>query len=103
MLSTSSVHARRHAPDEALMATDTQAAAANLPNFGLTDEQRTLRDWMHEFAERTVRPAAAEWDEREETPWPILQEAARHGIYSLDLLAQTWSDPTGLMLPVVIE
>jgi acyl-CoA dehydrogenase len=85
------------------MATDTQAAAANLPNFGLTDEQRTLRDWMHEFAERTVRPAAAEWDEREETPWPILQEAARHGIYSLDLLAQTWSDPTGLMLPVVIE
>ena len=88
------------------MATDTDSAVqapSGAPGFGLTDEQRTLRDWIHEFAERTVRPAAAEWDEREETPWPIIQEAARHGIYSLDLLAQTWADPSGLMLPVVTE
>ena len=77
--------------------------AGGAPGFGLTDEQRTLRDWIHEFAEKTVRPAASEWDEREETPWPIIEEAARHGIYSLDLLAQTWADPTGLMLPLVTE
>ena len=32
-------------------------------------------------------PAAAEWDEREQVPWPILQEAAKIGLYSLDFLA----------------
>src|ERR1700674_828574 len=76
------------------------ATAGSAPGFGLTDEQRTLRDWIHEFAERTIRPAAAEWDEREEVPWPIIQEAARNGIYSLDLLVQSWGDPTGLTLPL---
>lgn len=34
----------------------------------LTDEQRELREWVHGFARDVVRPAAAEWDEREETP-----------------------------------
>jgi acyl-CoA dehydrogenase len=91
------------APSEAVAEARAAGAVAALPGFGLTDEQRTLRDWIHEFAERTVRPAAAEWDEREETPWPVIQEAAKHGIYSLDLLAQTWGDPTGLMLPLVTE
>ena len=76
---------------------------AALPSFALTEDQVTMRDWIHEFAEKTVRPAAEEWDEREETPWPILQEAAKAGIYSLDLLAQSWGDATGLMMPVVTE
>jgi acyl-CoA dehydrogenase len=34
----------------------------------LTDDQRDVRDWVRGFAEGVVRPAAAEWDEREETP-----------------------------------
>src|ERR1700731_1374624 len=72
-------------------------------SLDLSEEVVQVRDWVHEFAERTIRPAAAEWDEREETPWPVIQEAARSGIYSLDLLAQSWSDPTGLTLPVLIE
>ncbi|WP_228544732.1 acyl-CoA dehydrogenase family protein, partial [Micromonospora sp. S-DT3-3-22] len=29
------------------------------------------------FAAEVVRPAAAEWDAREETPWPVIQEAAK--------------------------
>jgi len=33
-----------------------------------------VRDWVHEFAEEVIRPAAAERDEREETPWPIIAE-----------------------------
>ncbi len=36
----------------------------------LNDEQREVRDWLHGFAAEVIRPAAAEWDEREETPWP---------------------------------
>ena len=39
----------------------------------LSEEVVQVRDWVHEFAETVIRPAAAEWDEREETPWPIIQ------------------------------
>lgn len=47
----------------------------------LSDEQKEVRDWLHGFAADVIRPAAAEWDEREETPWPVIQEAAKVGIY----------------------
>ncbi|MEU5400956.1 acyl-CoA dehydrogenase family protein [Streptomyces sp. NPDC005963] len=69
----------------------------------LNDEQKQVRDWVHGFASRVMRPAAAEWDEREETPWPIIQEAAEVGIYSLDFYAQQHLDPTGLGIPVAME
>jgi len=69
----------------------------------LTEEQHDLRDWAHGFAERTIRPAAHEWDEREETPWPVLQEAAKIGLYGFETLATFWADETGLSLPIVNE
>ncbi len=69
----------------------------------LSEDQRDIRDWIHGFAAGVVRPAAAEWDEREETPWPIIQEAAKIGLYSFDGFAQFWADPTGLTLPIVNE
>ena len=53
------------------------------------EEVKDLRDWVHEFAERKIRPAAAEWDEREETPWPIIQEScAGASIYTPEFFAQ---------------
>ncbi|WP_228979064.1 acyl-CoA dehydrogenase family protein [Streptomyces sp. DH12] len=69
----------------------------------LNDDQKQVRDWLHGFAADVIRPAAAEWDEREETPWPIIQEAAKVGIYSLDFYAQQFFDPTGLGIPVAME
>ncbi|HTL23417.1 MAG TPA: acyl-CoA dehydrogenase family protein [Mycobacteriales bacterium] len=69
----------------------------------LTEDQRTLQKWLHEFSENVIRPAAHEWDEREETPWPIIQEAAKAGIYSLDFFASIWGDETGVSLPVAME
>ncbi|MBL7257471.1 acyl-CoA dehydrogenase family protein [Paractinoplanes lichenicola] len=69
----------------------------------LNEEQTELRDWVHGFAEGVIRPAAAEWDEREETPWPVLQEAAKIGLYGFESLINTWSDPTGLSLPILNE
>ena len=80
------------------MATDTAAFS-----LGLSDDQRDIRDWVHGFAENVVRPAAAEWDEREETPWPVIQEAAKIGLYGYEALAQFWADETGLSLPLVNE
>ncbi|WP_031506970.1 acyl-CoA dehydrogenase family protein [Streptomyces megasporus] len=69
----------------------------------LNEDQKAVRDWVHGFAADVMRPAAAEWDEREETPWPIIQEAAKIGLYSLDFYAQQYFDPTGLGIPVVME
>jgi alkylation response protein AidB-like acyl-CoA dehydrogenase len=69
----------------------------------LNDDQRELRDWVHGFAESVIRPAAPEWDEREETPWPVLQEAAKIGLYGFEFLANTWSDMSGLSLPIANE
>ena len=50
-----------------------------------------------------MRPAAAEWDEREETPWPVIQEAAKIGLYGFEGIAQFFADPTGLTMPIVNE
>ncbi len=83
----------------------TDVSPADAPSFSLelNDDQRAVRDWIHGFAAGVVRPAAAEWDEREETPWPIIEEAARIGLYSLEGFAQLYADPTGLTLPIVSE
>jgi acyl-CoA dehydrogenase len=72
-------------------------------SLDLTEEQRDLRDWVHGFAAGSVRPAAADWDEREETPWPLIQEAAKIGLYGFEFLANCWADPTGLSLPIASE
>src|ERR1700759_1501330 len=72
-------------------------------SLDLSDEVVQVRDWVHEFAESVIRPAAAEWDEREETPWPIIQEAAKVGLYTPDLFAQMAGESTGLGMPIVFE
>ena len=72
-------------------------------SLALPDDVRQTRDWVHEFARDVIRPAAAEWDEREETPWPILEEAAKIGLYSLDFFSTQWFDPSGLGTVVAFE
>ena len=64
----------------------------------LNEDQLQVVKWVHDFAENVVRPAAHEWDEREETPWPIIEEAAKIGLYSFDFVANCYADPTGLLL-----
>ncbi len=72
-------------------------------SLALNEEQTQLRDWVHGFARDVIRPAGGEWDERESTPWPILQEAAKIGLYSFDFLANAHGDPTGLSTCIVNE
>jgi alkylation response protein AidB-like acyl-CoA dehydrogenase len=70
----------------------------------LNEDQLQIQKWVHDFAETVVRPAGAEWDEREETPWPIIEEAAKIGLYGMDFMANAMmGDPTGLTLPVAME
>jgi len=69
----------------------------------LNDDQITLRDWVHGFAQNEMRPIAAEWDEREETPWPFIQEAAKLGVYGLDFMMNAIADKTGLSMMIALE
>jgi acyl-CoA dehydrogenase len=82
-----------------------QAQGDDQPVFSLelNQDQKDVREWVHGFAQNVVRPAASEWDEREETPWPVIQEAAKIGLYGFEGLAQFFADPTGLSLPIVNE
>src|SRR5438270_13165060 len=69
----------------------------------LTDEQAALREKTHAFARDVIRPVAAEYDRRQELPWPVLEEAAREGLYGWELYAGLVGDPTGLSLPILME
>jgi alkylation response protein AidB-like acyl-CoA dehydrogenase len=76
-----------------------------MAEFSLTlnDDQQQIQSWVHTFAEDVIRPAAHEWDEREEFPWPIVQEAAKIGLYGFDFMLNAIGDKSGLTLPVAIE
>jgi acyl-CoA dehydrogenase len=70
----------------------------------LSEDQQQIQKWVHDFAESVVRPAAHEWDEAEEFPWPIVEEAAKIGLYSFDFFAQaSLGDTNGLTLPLALE
>src|SRR3981081_1410708 len=72
-------------------------------SFELTDEQREIRDWVHAFAEKEIRPVAGQYDEAEEFPWPVVKKAAEVGLYGVEFLQQTYADPTGIMPALVAE
>jgi alkylation response protein AidB-like acyl-CoA dehydrogenase len=72
-------------------------------SLDLGDDLTEMRGWVHEFAASVIRPAGAEWDEREETPWPVLEEAAKIGLYSLDFYGQQYMEGSGLGIPVAFE
>jgi alkylation response protein AidB-like acyl-CoA dehydrogenase len=72
-------------------------------SMDLNEDQITLRDWVHGFAEQQMRPIASEWDEREETPWAFIQEAAKIGVDGLDFMMNAVADPTGLSMMIALE
>jgi alkylation response protein AidB-like acyl-CoA dehydrogenase len=73
-------------------------------DFRLSEEHLTTRKWVHEFAEREIRPVAAHYDETEEFPWPVLRRAAQVGLYGLDFYMDVLAaDPAGLMFPICME
>ncbi len=73
-------------------------------SLALNEDQIQIQKWVHDFAENVVRPVAAEWDEKEEFPWPVVEEAAQIGLYGWDFLAQAMmGDPTGLTMPLAVE
>ncbi len=74
-----------------------------MADFSLNEDQVQIQKWVHGFAEDVIRPAAHEWDEREEFPFPIVEEAANIGLYGWEFLMNAFGDPSGLTLPVAVE
>jgi alkylation response protein AidB-like acyl-CoA dehydrogenase len=73
-------------------------------DFQLTEDHQTAKKWAAEFAQKEIRPVAAEYDESEEFPWPVVKKAAEVGLYSLDFYTEmSGQDTTGLIMPIVLE
>jgi alkylation response protein AidB-like acyl-CoA dehydrogenase len=72
-------------------------------DFALSEEQRELQKWAHDFAENEIRPVAPSYDESEEFPWPVVRKAAEIGLYGFELYANYQADTTGLSLPIIME
>lgn len=51
-------------------------------DFALSDEQKAFQRLAHEFAEKEIRPVAAQYDESEEFPWDVVRKAAKMGLTS---------------------
>jgi acyl-CoA dehydrogenase len=49
-------------------------------SFELTGEQRALRELAHEFAEKEIRPKAAEYDEHQTHPTDVIAKAHEVGL-----------------------
>ena len=49
----------------------------------LSDDQRTVQEWAHEFAEEVIRPTAAANDQERRQPLDVLKAAAEVGLLTL--------------------
>jgi alkylation response protein AidB-like acyl-CoA dehydrogenase len=54
-------------------------------NFELTDAQRMLRDMVRDFAEKEIRPRAADIDRADEFPWDLWKRMAELGILGMTM------------------
>src|SRR6266576_6142946 len=61
------------------MSTTEQAVAGGV-SFALSDDQKALRDLAHEFAEKEIRPKAAEYDEHQTHPAEVVAKAHEVGL-----------------------
>src|SRR6476619_2551637 len=64
------------------MATIEERTAGGV-SFGLTDEQRALRDLAHDVAEREIRPKEHEYDESSTHPADVIAKAHELGLMNL--------------------
>lgn len=52
-------------------------------SFSFTEEQEVFRTFVRDFARREILPRAAEWDEREEMPWPAIRSMGEAGLLGI--------------------
>lgn len=52
-------------------------------DYLLTEQQIMIRDLAREIARKKIRPVAAEYDEKEEFPWPIMKILAESDLFGV--------------------
>jgi acyl-CoA dehydrogenase len=75
----------------------TEGATATGLSFELTDEQRALRALAHEFAEKEIRPKAAEYDEHQTHPADVLAKAHELGLMNVHVRTEYGGPELGLL------
>jgi acyl-CoA dehydrogenase len=71
-------------------------------SFDLSEDQRSLRELAHEFAEKEIRPRAAEYDEHQTHPADVIEKAHALGLMNLHLPADLGGPELGLLDGAVI-
>src|SRR4051795_13240622 len=71
-------------------------------SFALTDEQKALRELAHEFAEKEIRPRAAEYDERQTHPADVIAKAHELGLMNIHVPVEYGGPGLGLLEGAVI-
>ncbi|EHQ89434.1 acyl-CoA dehydrogenase family protein [Desulfosporosinus youngiae] len=54
-------------------------------SFELTDEQKELQAMVRKFTKNEIIPVAAEYDQKNEMPWPIIQKGFEIGLWNFNL------------------
>jgi alkylation response protein AidB-like acyl-CoA dehydrogenase len=52
-------------------------------DYGLSEEQRAIRDLAKDIADKEIRPVAAEYDRTGEFPWPIVKTLAAADLFGV--------------------
>jgi acyl-CoA dehydrogenase len=72
-------------------------------DFTLTDEQQSMRELAHEFAEKEIRPVAWEYDRDATWPQGIIEKAWELGLMNIHLPAEYGGPGLGYLEGVLIE
>jgi acyl-CoA dehydrogenase len=70
------------------MAAVSEPAVAGGVSFGLTEEQKALRELAREFADKEIRPRAAEYDEHQTHPVDVVEKAHEVGLMNPHIPAE---------------
>src|SRR4029450_6649930 len=71
-------------------------------SFELSEDQRSLRELAHEFAEKEIRPRAAEYDEHQTHPAEVIEKAHALGLMNLHLPAELGGAELGLLEGAIV-
>lgn len=52
-------------------------------DYLLNEEQRMIKDIARQIADEKIRPVSAEYDEKEEFPWPIMKTIAESDLFGI--------------------
>jgi alkylation response protein AidB-like acyl-CoA dehydrogenase len=71
-------------------------------SFQLSDEQRAIRDMVHEFGENEIRPVAREHDEEKAYPHDLVEQAAEYDLVAPGIAEDYGGAGMDLLSSVVI-